>query len=137
MILNSNNNQSEDVPTLKLLFGERQGITGIGAERTGLVQSYQRSRGYQLQFVLSLNYLSDLLFALIQSCSEQNEAVKRQDRAQPTGKRFKASELVQSAQKMARYGSIKEWRRIRYLQELIVCFVRNCASRICLSVPRR
>ena len=28
----------------------------MGLERTRLVQSYQGSRGYQLQFVLSLNY---------------------------------------------------------------------------------
>lgn len=106
----------------------------MGVERTRLVQSYQSSRGYQFQFVLSLNYLQDLLFGLIQSCSEQNETVERRDITHPTGKRFKASELVQSAQKMARYGSIKGWRRIRLLQEVNVCFIRNCTSRNCLSL---
>ena len=59
---------------------------------------------FYLEFVPSLNCLEDLLFSLIQSCDERNsnEAVMEQHEKEMTARRFKPSELAQSAQKLAR-----------------------------------
>jgi len=81
----------------------------------------------------------NLLFSLIQSCSEQSEAVIQHDITQPTGKLFKASEVVQSAQKMARlYQEISSHKNTfsKYCPYIIADYIESVQSVVTPSLIR-
>jgi len=81
----------------------------------------------------------NLLFSLIQSCSEQSEAVIQHDITQPTGKLFKASEVVQSAQKMARlYQEISSHKNTfsKYCPYMIADYIESVQSVVTPSLIR-
>jgi len=81
----------------------------------------------------------NLLFSLIQSCSNQNEAMVQQDATQATGNRFKTSELVQSAQKMARlYQEISSHKNTfpKYCPYMIADYIESVQSGVTPSLIR-